>query len=170
MPGERVLAVVDRGADRLALRILDTSVPTWRVLAELDDVGEARFDRESGQVIFVRAGTPGLWRVAPDLRAPVRVDAELPANYWLRRWALLGGRAFALRTAAPDCLSRWHWLGVPAADADAGCLDTQRRGVPTLAPTVSQDTRWLYVSMVIGQQNSDIGLLRLDELAAEARP
>lgn len=167
MPGQRILAIVDRGADRLALRILDASAPAWRVLAELADVGEARFDRDSGQVMFVRAGMPGLWRAGTDLRAPVRVDAELPANYWLRRWALLGGRAFALRTAAPACMSRWHWLGVPPADADAGCLDTQRRGAPTLAPTVSRDGRWLYVSMVVGQQNSDIGLLRLDDLVPE---
>ena len=74
-------------------------------------------------------------------------------------------RSFALRTAAPACLSRWHWLGAPVADADAGCLDVQRRGVPTASPMVSRDGRWLYASMVVGQQDSDIGLLRLDDLA-----
>ena len=168
LPGQRLLVIVDRGAGRLSLRILDASASAsaWRVLASLDDVGEARFDADSGQVHFVRTGVPGLWQVAPDLRVPLQVDAELPANYWLRRWAVLGGRAFALRTAAPACLSRWHWLGVPPTDADAGCLDAQRRGAPTLAPTVSRDGRWLYVSMVMGAQNSDIGLLRLDDLPA----
>ena len=168
LPGQRLLAIVDRGAGRMSLRILDTSASAWRVLAQLDDVGEARFDAVSGQVMFVRTTRPGLWRVALDLRAPVQVDAELPANYWLRRWALLDGRAFALRTAAPACLSRWHWLGASAGDADAGCLDAQRRGVPTAAPTVSRDGRWLYASMVVGQQDSDIGLLRLEDLAAGA--
>ena len=168
LPGQRLLAIVDRGAGRMSLRILDTSASAWRVLAQLDDVGEARFDAVSGQVMFVRTTRPGLWRVALDLRAPVQVDAELPANYWLRRWALLDGRAFALRTAAPACLSRWHWLGASAGDADAGCLDAQRRGVPTAAPTVSRDGRWLYASMVVGQQDSDIGLLRLEDLATGA--
>ena len=168
LPGQRLLTIVDRRAGRMSLRILDVSAPAWRVLAQLDDVGEARFDAASGQVHFVRASLPGLWRVALDLRSPVQVDAELPADYWLRRWALLGGRAFALRTDAPACLSRWRWLGAPAADQDAGCLDVQRRGVPTAAPTLSRDGRWLYVSMVVGQQNSDIGLLRLDQLADEA--
>ena len=168
LPGQRLLAIVDRGAGRMSLRILDTSASAWRVLAQLDDVGEARFDAASGQVMFVRTTRPGLWRVALDLRAPVQVDAELPANYWLRRWALLDGRAFALRTAAPACLSRWHWLGASAGDADAGCLDAQRRGVPTAAPTVSRDGRWLYASMVVGQQDSDIGLLRLEDLATGA--
>lgn len=168
LPGQRLLAIVDRGAGRMSLRILDTSASAWRVLAQLDDVGEARFDAASRQVMFVRTTRPGLWRVALDLRAPVQVDAELPANYWLRRWALLDGRAFALRTAAPACLSRWHWLGASAGDADAGCLDAQRRGVPTAAPTVSRDGRWLYASMVVGQQDSDIGLLRLEDLATGA--
>ena len=168
LPGQRLLAIVDRGAGRMSLRILDTSASAWRVLAQLDDVGEARFDAASGQVMFVRTTRPGLWRVALDLRAPVQVDAELPANYWLRRWALLDGRAFALRTAGPACLSRWHWLGASAGDADAGCLDAQRRGVPTAAPTVSRDGRWLYASMVVGQQDSDIGLLRLEDLATGA--
>lgn len=163
LPGQRLLALVDPGSGRLTLRILDTSKPAWQVIAQLDDVGEARFDPASGQVMFVHATRPGLWRVATDLRAPVQVDAELPANYWLRRWALLGGRAFALRTAAPACLSRWHWLGAPDAEADAGCLDTRRRGAPNAAPMMSRDGRWLYMSMV-GEQDSDIGLLRLDDI------
>ncbi|GHC00587.1 winged helix-turn-helix domain-containing protein [Thermomonas carbonis] len=167
LPGQRMLVLVDRGASRLALQILDLSKTSPQVLAQLDDVGEARFDAATGQVHFVRTTRPGLWRVDPDLRALVQVDAESPANYWLRRWALLDGRAFALRTAAPACLSRWHWLGTPATEADAGCLDAQRRGAPTLAPTVSRDGRWLYVSMVVGQQDSDIGLLRLEELVTE---
>ncbi|MEG3049940.1 MAG: hypothetical protein RR792_07125 [Thermomonas sp.] len=64
-------------------------------------------------------------------------------------------------------MSRWHWLGTPGAEADAGCLDMQRRGAPTLAPTVSRDGRWLYVSMVVEQQSSDIGLLRLADLPRE---
>ena len=163
LPGERLLALVDRGAGRMSLRILDTSAPTWRVLAQLEDVGEARFDVASGQIVFAHATRPGLWRVAADLRAPVQVDAESPTNYWLRRWALLRGRAFALRTAAPACLSRWHWLGVATAEADAGCLDARRRGAPTVAPTLSRDGRWLYMSMV-GEQDSDIGLLRLEDI------
>ena len=163
LPGERLLALVDRGAGRMSLRILDTSAPTWRVLAQLEDVGEARFDVASGQIVFAHATRPGLWRVATDLRAPVQVDAESPTNYWLRRWALLRGRAFALRTAAPACLSRWHWLGVATAEADAGCLDARRRGAPTVAPTLSRDGRWLYMSMV-GEQDSDIGLLRLEDI------
>lgn len=167
LPGQRLLLLVDPGQGRLVLRIVDASKPAWRVIAQLDDVGEARFDAASGQVVFVRASVPGLWRAGLDLRAPVQVDAGLPTNYWLRRWALLGGRAFALRTAAPACMSRWHWLGAPAAEADAGCLDARRRGAPTLAPTLSRDGRWLYVSMVVGQQDSDIGLLRLDDLTAE---
>ncbi len=167
LPGQRLLVIVDRGAGRLGLQVVDRTKPAASVLAQLDDVGEVRFDAANDQVHFVRTTRPGLWRVATDLRAPVQVDAELPANYWLRRWALLEGRAFALRTAAPSCLSRWHWLGAPATDADAGCLDPQRRGAPTLAPTVSADGRWLYMSMVVGQQDSDIGLLRLDDLAVE---
>ena len=163
LPGERLLALVDRGAGRMSLRVLDMSAPAWRVLAQLEDVGEARFDVASGQIVFAHATRPGLWRVAADLRAPVQVDAESPTNYWLRRWALLRGRAFALRTAAPACLSRWHWLGVATAEADAGCLDARRRGAPTVAPTLSRDGRWLYMSMV-GEQDSDIGLLRLEDI------
>jgi len=163
LPERRLLLVVNQGAGHLSLQILDAQSSPMRVLAQRDDVGEARFDAASGQVHFVRATGPGLWRVGLDLRAPVSIDTTQPAAYWLRRWAVLDGKAFALRTAAPDCLANWYWLGREAAP-DPGCLDREQRGVPALAPVVSADGQWLYMSMVAGQENSDIGLLELDAL------
>lgn len=162
LPEGRLLLVVDRGGGRLALRIVEAA-PPMRTLAALDDVGEARFDHGSGQVYFVHANQPGLWRVGLDLRTPARVDAGQPAGHWLRRWGVLDGRPFALRTAAPACLASWRWLG--ETGADAGCLDPTRRGLPSAALMVSRDGKWLYASMTAGLENSDIGLMELDALA-----
>jgi len=169
LPARRLLLVVDRGAGRLSLRIVQAGTSPGPVVARLDDVGEARFDPASGQVYLVRTSGPGLWRSGLDLREPRRVDPGQPAAYWLRRWAVLGGRPFALRTDAPACLARWHWLG-GGIETDAGCLDPGRRGVPSLAPVVSQDGKWLYASMLTGQENSDIGLSELDSLDGAGAP
>lgn len=165
LPDGRLLLVVDRGAGRLSLWIMAPGAAgaPMRRIAALDDVGEARFDRRSGQVYFVRTEQPGLWRTDPALRAPVRVDAGQPGAYWLRRWSLLDGRPFALRTAAPACLADWRWLGA-GQTGHPGCLDRERRGVPSLAPVVSRDGKWLYASMTSGQESSDIGLLDLEAL------
>lgn len=168
LPDSRLLLVVDRGAGRLSLRIVAAAGSVARVLAHMDDVGEARFDADSGQVYFVRSSGPGLWRTGTDLRAPVQVDRAQPTAYWLRRWAVLGGEPFGLRTAAPACLADWQWLG-SAAPPSPGCLDHARRGVPSLAPMPSRDGKWLYMSMVAGQENSDIGLLELDSLQAAGK-
>src|SRR3546814_360881 len=159
LPGERLLLVVGGDAERLSLRIVDASSVPLRTLATLDDVGEARFDPGSGQVHLVRASAPGLWRTGLELDEPEPVSGELPGGYWLRRWALLDGQPFALRTAAPDCLAQWHWLGPEraAAASASGCLDPGRRGVPFLALMVSQDGRWLYASLVVCAGNSTIG-------------
>lgn len=162
LPDDRLLLVVDRGAGRLSLRIVAGTAP-MRMVATLDDVGEARFDRDSGNVYFVRVGQPGLWRAGPDLRSPAPVDGGRPTGYWLRRWGVLAGRPFALRTAAPACLADWQWLG-PGEQAAPGCLDPDRRGVPTQALMVSRDGKWLYAGMTAGQENSDIGLMDLDAL------
>jgi DNA-binding winged helix-turn-helix (wHTH) protein/Tol biopolymer transport system component len=167
LPGQRLLLVVDGGAGRLSLRIVDAAAPPLRTLARMDDVGEARFDPVSGEVFLVRGSSPGLWRVGLDLRTPELVAADQPAGYWLRRWGTLDGRPFALRTAAPGCLAQWHWMGVEPAPA-AGCLDPERRGEPSLAVMVSQDRAWLYASMVVGLENSDIGLLELDPPQSES--
>jgi hypothetical protein len=129
----------------------------------MDDVGEARFDPVGDQVFLVRGSGPGLSRTGLDLRAPTLLDAEQPTAYWLRRWAVMDGKPFALRTAAPACLAEWRWLG-GGATAAAGCLDQLRRGVPSVAPVVSADAKWLYASMVEGQDGSDIGLVDLDSL------
>ena len=156
LPGHRLLAVVDRGAGRLSLRIVDAAA--GRTITHMDDVGEARFDPASGEVHFVRTSGPGLWRVGLDLQSPSLVDADQPTAYWMRRWGVRDGRPFVLRTAAPACLANWHWLGA-GAPADPGCLDRERRGMPSLAAVVSRDGKWLYMSMVSGQENSNIGLV-----------
>lgn len=165
LPGGRLLLVVNRGAGRLSLRVVTSSSP-MQVVAALDDVGEARFDRDSGNLYIVRSGQPGLWRTGLELHAPVPVNPRQPAGYWLRRWGVLDGRPFALRTAAPACLADWHWLGDGGPDGP-GCLDRERRGVPALALMVSGDGKWLYASMTTGLENSDIGLLELDALGAK---
>lgn len=161
LPGQRLLLVVDGGAGRLSLRIVDAAATPLRTLARMDDVGEARFDPVSGKVFLVRGSSPGLWRVGLDLGTPELVAAGQPAGYWLRRWGTLDGRPFALRTAAPGCLAQWHWMAPGPAPA-SGCLDPERRGEPSLALMVSRDGAWLYASMVVGLENSDIGLLELD--------
>lgn len=158
LPERQLLLLVDRGAGRLSLRILDTATAPQRVIAHMDDVGEARFDPASGDVFFVRSSGPGLWRTGRDLRLPRRVDETQPTAYWARRWAVREGRPFVLRTAAPACLASWRWLGEPGP-TDVGCLDRERRGLPALAPVVSRDGKWLYATMVPGQENSDIGLI-----------
>lgn len=161
LPEDRMLLVVDRGVGRLSLRIIEATSPT-RVLATLDDVGEARFDRSSGQVHFVRANQSGLWRVGLDLHDPVKVEDSLPAGYAMRRWGVQDGRPFMLRTAMPGCLANWYWLG--NGGTAAGCLDRARRGVPSSALMVSADGKWLYASMTQGQEDSDIGLIELEVL------
>ncbi len=161
LPQQRLLLVVDGGSGRLSMRIVAAATAPGRVIAQMDDVGEARFDPASGLAYFVRSSSPGLWRAGLDLDAPELVDGDQPTAYWLRRWAVLDGRPFALRTAAPACLADWRWLG-GATPPNPGCLDRERRGVPSLAPMVSADGKWLYASMVAGQENSDIGLLELD--------
>ncbi len=164
LPGNRMLLVVDRGEGRLALRIVANPAKPDAIDAEMDDVGEARFDPASGAIHFVRASGPGLWRVGLDLQSPTRLDSAQPTAYWMRRWAVQAGRPFVLPTAAPTCLAQWQWLGDGPA-VDGGCVDRQLRGLPALAPVVSRDGKWLYATMVPAHESSDIGLIDLDALA-----
>lgn len=165
LPGNRLLMIVDRGAGQLSLRITGGQMDARHVFDELDDVGEVRFDPGSGKVYFVRASGPGLWQTGLDLRSPSLVDGNQPTTYWMRRWAVQGGRPFLLRTAAPACLAHWRWLD-GEMPADGGCLDRQRRGQPSFAPMVSHDGTWLYATMVAGQESSDIGLIDIRGIAA----
>lgn len=167
LPGGRLLVVVDRGAGRLALQLLGPQGDGWKVALQRDGIGEARYDPSSGQLWFVRASEPGLWRSGLDLADPVRVDAGRPAGHWQRRWSLLDGRPFALRSRGEACLSAWQWLGTGQLD-DGACLDRGRRGVPSQALVVSADGRWLYAGMYEGMESSDIGMLDLAVLARAA--
>ncbi len=162
LPEHRLLAIVDLGSGKWSLRILDEASPA-RVLAEMGDVGEARFDPASGRVHLVRIDGPGLWHTGLELGPPALVDAAQPAVYWIRWWAPLGGKVFSLQAPAPGCQAGWRWMDGASAPA-AGCLDRERRGVPRLAPMPSRDGDWLYASMMTGQGNSDIGMIDLDAL------
>lgn len=162
LPDDRLLALVDLGSGKWSLRIIDAA-GTHRVHAQLDDVGDARFDPATGQVYFARVDTPGLWRAGLDLGAPTLVDGREPAVYWMGQRALLGGKVLSLQ-ATSGCAAAWHWIG-PASKPAAGCLDRERRGMPSMAMTASRDGRWLYATMSIGEDNRDIGLMELDGFA-----
>jgi Tol biopolymer transport system component len=157
LPGHRMLALTDLGSGKSSLLVIDRA-PPGRVLARLDDVGEARFDPGSGQVYFVRIGTPGLWRAGLDLAAPTLLDERWPIVYW-HMWALLDGKALALRSV-PACPAEWYWIG-PAPGARTGCLDRTRGSDPAMETMPSQDGRWLYASMSTAPASTDIGLLEL---------
>jgi len=165
IPGDRLLALVDLGSGRWSLRILDRASP-GRVLAQLEGIGEARFDAASGQVYFVYLDSPGLWRTDTTLSAPVRIDDKAPSSYWMTQWAVLDGKVLSLRTA-PGCRAQWYWIG-PPAKARTGCLDPDRMGVGYLALVPSQRGDWLYASMSLKQANRDIGTLDLDDLGGFA--
>ena len=161
LPEARMLVLVDLGTGKWSLRILDLASPD-RVIAQLDDIGDVRFDPASGQVYYVRIDSPGLWRSGLDLAGATLLDENEPAMYWMRLWGVLDGKVFALRTAT-GCPSQWHWMEA-ASVSGAGCLDREHSGVPQLAPSPSRDGDWLYASVAIGQDSSDIGMLQLDAL------
>lgn len=165
LPGRGMLALVDLGSGKWSLRILDDGSPR-RVLAQLDDVGEARFDAATGQVYFVRIEGPGLWRAGLDLREPALLAPKEPAVFWMTQWALLGGKALFLQEM-PGCAAAWHWIG-PASAPGAGCLDRERRVTPAMAMAPSGDGKWLYATMSTGQDNKDIALIERDDLAGAA--
>jgi Tol biopolymer transport system component len=169
MPGGRLLVLVDLGSGKWSLRILERGTP-GRVLAQLEGIGEARFDEASNQVFFVRIDTPGLWRTDPTLSSPVLLDDKVPSIYWMTRWALLDGKVMSLRSA-PGCGAEWHWIG-PASTPRTGCLDRDRRGVSDLALVPSRQGDWLYASMSMEDGNRDIGAVDLDGLGGgrEATP
>jgi DNA-binding winged helix-turn-helix (wHTH) protein/Tol biopolymer transport system component len=162
LPGGRMLVLVDLGSGKWSLRVLgsDSSRP---VLAQLDDVGDARFDAATGQVYFVRIEGPGLWRAGPDLADAARLDPEEPAVFWMNQWALLGGKALFVQEA-PGCAAAWHWIG-PAAAPATGCLDRARRVTPAMAMVPSSDGEWLYATMSIGEDNKDIALVERNDLS-----
>jgi Tol biopolymer transport system component/DNA-binding winged helix-turn-helix (wHTH) protein len=162
LPGGRLMALVDLGSGKWSLRILDAGAPD-RVLAQLGDVGDARFDSATGQIYFARVDTPGLWRAGLDLAAPTLLDGSEPVVYWMGQRAFLGGKVLAME-ATSRCGTAWHWIG-PASKPASGCLDRERRGMPAMAMTASRDGRWLYATMSIGEDNRDIGLLELDRFA-----
>jgi Tol biopolymer transport system component/DNA-binding winged helix-turn-helix (wHTH) protein len=164
MPGRRVLTVVDRGAGRLSMRLFDTAATPWRLVAQRDGVGEARYIPAEDRVYFVPTTGIGLWRTDAALRAtPEVVDPARPEAYWLRRWGLLQGRPFAIR-GRPGCAVNWQWLGREEASGGDVCLDRQHSMLPSLPPVVSTDGKWLYATLVRGEQNSDIGWIALDAL------
>ena len=81
------------------------------------------------------------------------------ATFLILSWVIMG---FSFAFLVPMA---WDWLG-EGGPADPGCLDRERRGVPSLALMASGDGKWLYASMTTGLENSDIGLMDLDALAA----
>ncbi len=162
MPGGRLLALVDLGSGKWSLRILDDGTPR-SVLAQLDEVGEARFDEATGQVYFVRIESPGLWRAGPDLAEPTLLDPKEPMVFWMKQWALAGGGVLFLEET-PACAAAWHRIGAASKPA-TGCLDRDRRVTPATALAPSRDGKWLYATMSIGQDNADIGLIERDDLA-----
>ena len=149
-------AAIDGAAAPLAIMRLDTG--TWQPLAYADAAGtiefDPRFSPDGKQPAFRRGiGHSNVWAVPTASSQLHRHDFDSGAP------RALG--AFAPHSTARACLSRWDWLVARATDA--GCLDARRRGAATAAPTLSGDGRWPDMSM-LGQQESDIGLLRLDDI------
>ncbi|HYG07243.1 MAG TPA: winged helix-turn-helix domain-containing protein [Stenotrophomonas sp.] len=115
-----VLSAEPRGDATLIL--YDRSQQPWRELARLEDVSQARYAPDTGQVFFTRFSASGLWHIDAGLTAAslVRVDGEAPSRWRYRSWALAGAdRAYYL-SSSNECSSLGSWLG--AQEAADTCL------------------------------------------------
>jgi hypothetical protein len=123
-PGTRLMVLSAEPGGDATLILYDRSRKPWQELARLEDVSQARYDSSTGQVFFTRFSSSGLWRIGADL-APnglALVDADAPARWRYRSWALAGnGRAYYLSSTA-ECSATGSWLGAASASAGDTCL------------------------------------------------
>ena len=161
---ERMLVGSDGGEGRLRLTLYDTSAPTWRELASIDDVALAKFDPERKRVYFTRASRPGLWSSDAGLQNVALVEASRPYPMNYRNWAIGDGEAYLLSRTANCALA---WLKLPNPDKDDGiCLD-KSRGTTTGAPGVNASGGSVYLAMPVSD-NVDIGWAMLPDVGGRS--
>ncbi|WP_115006883.1 winged helix-turn-helix domain-containing protein [Xanthomonas campestris] len=90
LPDPNQLLVVAASDDgRTFATVYDRRAQPWRALSVLPDVSQLRLDRASGEVLFTRLSTGGLWRIAPSLAADTLqpIDRMQPSRWRYRSWA-----------------------------------------------------------------------------------
>lgn len=156
VPG-RLLVGNDGGEGRLRLALYDTSQPSWRELASIDDVALAKFDPARKRVYFTRASRSGLWSSDADLRDVLLVEGSRPYPVQYRNWAIDDGKVY-LVAHTDNCATAWSRLPKPD-EATAVCLD-KSRSTATAMPGLGASGRSVYLAMPVSE-NVDIGLALL---------
>jgi hypothetical protein len=161
---DRLLVGVDDGGGRV--RLVLYARQDWRELAAEDDVGIARYDADTGAVLFTRPSAPGLWRADAALRASIRIADTLPEPQHYRHWGMHGGRAYSISPES-DCATPWRPL-LPAA-GDAGPVTCIARDGIAIggSPAVDAQERRVYLGLPLSQ-NIDIGWTQLPRETATA--
>jgi DNA-binding winged helix-turn-helix (wHTH) protein/Tol biopolymer transport system component len=155
--GTRLMAMLDHEGARPSMSIIDTSTTPISEIARLDDVAIGHVDQATRSIFFVRNDSPGLWRTDFRLNGATRIDADGPAAPWLRRWTVGGGRAIALlATTTPQCGTAAMALGSREPGTPV-CIDALRQA--SGGPQLSNDGSWLYLTLPVGEQGSDIGMV-----------
>ena len=159
-PG-RLLVGADGGAGRLRLVLFDTLRTPWTTLASIDDANQARFDFASRQVVFTRAGQPGLFRADAALQgvAPLALRSPLAIDY--RNWAI-GRRGLVVAGPHGDCPVALARLDPAAGTATAPrCIDRGAGETPMVNPTVGGAEDSVFLALPVSM-TSDIGWIELD--------
>ncbi len=155
--------VVDRDArERLRLSLFDRRQSPWRLLASIEGVSQARFDRSAQRVLFTRLSAGGLWSVDAQLNTGSiqQVSDDRPSRWRYRTWTVARDGSVDYLSNDADCATLFSRIDAGATRTEH-CLDADRLSAGN-GFSAHPDGSALYVALAVAD-GADIGVMPLPE-------
>ena len=148
--------------ERLRLSLFDRRQSPWRLLASIDGVSQARFDRSAQRVLFTRLSAGGLWSVDAQLSTGSiqQVSEDRPSRWRYRTWTVARDGSVDYLSNGASCATLFSRINAGATRTEH-CLDADRLSAGN-GFSAQPDGSALYVALAVAD-GADIGVMPLPE-------